>query len=354
MSDKIAVSKLHLDLHNPRLPENLVDVDPETVLSYYYENETIDELVTSMLKNGYFEHEPLIVRDNGESYVVLEGNRRLTALLIINNDALARKLPRPDPPPTISQLNNLQEIPCVVVGNRNEVRVLLGFRHIGGQRKWKPESKARFIVDEVQKIKADSENPFLDVARGIGSNSQGVRNYYIAMRLLFRARDEFGLDVSYVQHKRFGVWLRCMNSGDIKSFIGLNSPTSYLEVEIQLREVREKQLEQVLKDLSPSNGGTPVLADSRYVTLYGRVLLNETAVAALRNYRNLQVAGQIVLRESLPDRIINLARMCAVFLDEVTEAEPTDELWHAVRKLQRNTRQLYAVAKSARELEADD
>ena len=355
MSEKIPVSKLHLDLDNPRLPESLLGAEPEKVITYYYENEIINELVRSMLENGYFEHEPLIVqRRDDETYVVLEGNRRLTALLIINEDDLVQKLPGPDTPPTGNQREILREVPCVVVDNRDEVRVLVGFRHIGGQRKWKPESKARFIIEEVRKIARDSDNPFLEVARRIGSNTQGVRNSYTAMSLLLWGRDEFGLDVSYVQHNRFGVWLRCMNSREIKEFVGLDSPTSHSEIEKQLHKVRKGQLEQVLNDLRSRNGGKPVLADSRDVTLYGRVLLNQRALDALHKYRDLQVAGQIVLRESLPSRIRNLARMCAVFLDEVTEAVPNKELWLAVKKLERNTRQLYAVAKSAREQRADD
>jgi hypothetical protein len=53
--------RLLLDQQNPRLPETMVQASRQKILTYLYERCALLELCRSMLKNGFFRHEPLIV-----------------------------------------------------------------------------------------------------------------------------------------------------------------------------------------------------------------------------------------------------------------------------------------------------
>jgi hypothetical protein len=342
----LPVTSLTLDAVNPRLPEGLHNAPENELFGYLYDNGVLDELAESMLDNGFFEHEPLIVLASGvgNQYVVVEGNRRLAALMLVHGlpPAEGRLLPER---PTVEQLERLKDIPVVEVHDREEVRRFLGYRHISGLKPWKPEAKARYIVSEVESaVQEGVENPFSFVSRRVGSNSQGVRNSYMALVMLQHARTECGADVLHVLNERFGVWLRCMNSQEIKKYLGLNSPRNYKEVVSAVNSLDCARLVEVIGDLSPSTGRPkPLLADSRDVTQYGLVLQSENARSMMRKYGDLEIAKQVVVNQNLPSRINELKRRLDMLREEIQEnlesvsselSVATDDLVRSARLLQ--------------------
>lgn len=87
----IPLSNLLLDPQNPRLPEDIQNTDSQTILIWMVENEVLDELARSMVTNGFFAHEPLIVlpAEPDGRHLVVEGNRRLAALQILTGHPVA-------------------------------------------------------------------------------------------------------------------------------------------------------------------------------------------------------------------------------------------------------------------------
>lgn len=61
-SRDIPVDDLHLDRENPRLPESLRGKEESTILEHLWFQEVLIELVQSMLTNGFFRQEPLLVQ----------------------------------------------------------------------------------------------------------------------------------------------------------------------------------------------------------------------------------------------------------------------------------------------------
>src|SRR5437763_3456992 len=301
-----AVKNLVLDPENPRLPEELHSQPQSVLFEYLYENGVLDELADSMLDNGFFQHEPVIIlpADSSGQSVVVEGNRRLAALMLIHGHPAAgdRKL---SAAPTNEQLDNLKKIPTFLVKNRDEVRRFLGYRHISGLKPWKSEAKARYIASEVDLAHAEKvANPFLHVARSVGSNTQGIRNAYIALSMLRFAREECSVNASHLLNERFGVWLRCMNSQEIRNYVGFGSARTFEEVEERLKQLDCGHLGEVIADLSPRPGKEkPVLSDSRDVTQYGLVLQNEQAHSVLRRYNDLEIARQVIISEGFPSQL---------------------------------------------------
>jgi hypothetical protein len=344
---------LDLDLENPRLPEDMKGSSESAILTYLWDHGTLEELAQSLVDNGYFGHEPLIVVEAGERYTVLEGNRRLATLQILlglgvsGDTGLSFAL---DPPATAAQLEQLNAVPCFVVDNKDEVHNFLGFRHIGGLKMWSAEAKARYLLAEVHRTAQQSpngKNVFRAVGRRVGSNAQGVRNPYLALSLLLHARDDFGIQISYVQRERFGVWVRCMNSKDLRDYMDLGAPTTFRDVENAVARVQKPKLEEVINDLTPQSGSKATLLDSRDVTVYGQILTNERAREVLRDTGSLRVARQVVERAGMAERIERLIQTLRLILDEVQEygapddsTDPAERLFKLARSLRTEIRGL--------------
>lgn len=86
----IDVSKLVLDLENPRLPKYVKDLaDADQVRNYLLEHEGVMRIATSIVKNGYHKSAVAIVYEDSGEFVVLDGNRRLAACQLLLKPALA-------------------------------------------------------------------------------------------------------------------------------------------------------------------------------------------------------------------------------------------------------------------------
>src|SRR5215813_7762779 len=330
------VELLDLDPHNPRLPEELNGAPQRELLRYLYENLVLDELAQSFIDNGFFMHEPLIIMPSKKGrFTVLEGNRRLAALIILHHRPEAEDLSF-DIEVRKSDLARLRKIPCYEVKSRSEVYGFLGFRHIGGIKTWGAEAKARYIAREVDDaVKRGSKSPFKDVGKRVGSNTQSIRNSYIALALLRYARDEFSADVKTLQNERFGVWQRALNSPLIRDYIGFPDAREYQEIRSAVRGLKERDLKRVLSDLTPaSDSKKAVVEDSRDITDYGRILSNKRAEEILSKYKDFEVARQAVDIEELPKRLERIKRECEVLLQELQNAKASDELLEAAKNLQ--------------------
>ena len=307
----IPFDRLVLDDENPRLPEGLRGASQSEILGFLHEQGVLEELAQSYLDNGFFRHEPLIVvQEHGKRYTVVEGNRRLAALKILHDSPEADDAGFFGIDPSSAQLETLVEIPCFLIPDRDQIHAYIGFRHIGGLKTWPPEAKARYLLTEVRRLVDEGfDDPFRELGRRVGSNAQGVRNPYLAIRILLYAREEFGLNVVYIQEHRFGVWLRCMNSADIRRYVGIGRARSYQEIEQTLERIDRGKLAEVLGDLESRRGRSrAVLGDSRDVTIYGRALADERARATLRKTGDLSLARQVVEELDLEPRAQRLVR----------------------------------------------
>ena len=346
----IGFDKLILDDENPRLPERLHRHSQSEILTYLQQQGALEELAYSYKDNGFFPQEPLLIVQKGEEdiYTVVEGNRRLAALKILHGSPEAGDLGFVgiDVPP--ERLAQLRDIPCVRLSDRNQVHAYLGFRHIGGLKTWPPEAKARYLLHEVRRLVGEGfTDPFRELGRRVGSNAQGVRNPYIAIRILLYGRDELSLNVAYVQDHRFGVWLRCMNSPEIKDYFGFGQVRAYGEIEDALEGVDGEKLAEVLDDLQGTGGRTrAVLGDSRDVTIYGRALAHDRARATLRATGDLSLAKQVVEDLELLPRAQRVVKSVELFLETLHRAETEDfskSVLHAVDELSRLARSARAI-----------
>jgi len=87
---KTNVSKLSLDLQNPRVPKHVKEYNDITqVRNYLLQKEGVIRIARSITQNGYHRSAVAIVCKEGGKLVVLDGNRRLAACEFLLNPTLA-------------------------------------------------------------------------------------------------------------------------------------------------------------------------------------------------------------------------------------------------------------------------
>ena len=156
----IPIAKLHVDADNPRFLEENWGKPEEGTFELLYNSFDLDELAISLLHNGYFDEEPLVavpknlptefkdmnnlelksnnkyeefIKNEKTELIVVEGNRRLTAIKILLNPSLRQKLKVVDwGTPTEDIRKDLEILPVVVYSNKEDVLPYLGVRHITG------------------------------------------------------------------------------------------------------------------------------------------------------------------------------------------------------------------------------
>jgi len=275
-----------------------------------------------MLVNGFFPHEALIVgpaNQKGE-HIVWEGNRRLTALKIINRDECGEEIP--DPLLGEAVPSSLRAVPVVEVSDYEDVRTYIGYRHITGLKTWPAEAKARFILKAVEDaIDAGDNDPLKTVGKVIGSNSAGVRTSLLPI-LALRKAEEGKISTAEIRTERFGVWERLWSSGGFREYIEMPQVRDFSEISSAINELNVDKLGEAVQDLSRKSNGPALVRDSRSLDQYGKVLANPIARQVLRETDDLSAAAQIIESDVLEGRFENVLKRLTSLKREVEVVEP--------------------------------
>ena len=198
---KVKVSRLKLDNRNPRLFSMNEGSSEGEIIQQLFISEDLEELLQSIAANGYLDIEPLVVmRDRSDGmYIVLEGNRRLSAIKLLSNPLLARvaddtyssndrfhrdfssRVPKIDE----QFRKTLEEVSVYRVENRDAARSFIGFKHINGPAKWSSYAKARFASEWYRSNKTSLE----EIALKIGDRHDTVTRMVVAIYVLDQAKN---------------------------------------------------------------------------------------------------------------------------------------------------------------------
>ena len=90
------------------------------------------EPAMSTTARGYFPHEPLFVEEDGEKLVVIEGNRRLAAVMLLLDPEIQKRLKISDLPSINAAAAKQLSLLPIVRTTREELWQYLGFKHVNG------------------------------------------------------------------------------------------------------------------------------------------------------------------------------------------------------------------------------
>ena len=106
--------------------------------------EGVKDLLDSFKANGFLEVDVIQLKDLGNNkYLVLEGNRRVTALKILKKDY--------DNGLDIGKFSpeTFKKVPSFIHENEDDAthRIIMGLKHISGNKKWPAINQAQLIYD---------------------------------------------------------------------------------------------------------------------------------------------------------------------------------------------------------------
>lgn len=296
--DDMPIERLLLDPQNPRLPSDLTDRSQKALLQTLAASFNLVELARSIADKGFTPRHAealLTVEEPPQSntYVVVEGNRRLATLLLLTHPEKRQNAKLPKEWDDLAQqvrtrTEELAKVPILIYENREDVDGYLGFRHITGPTPWRPEPKARFIAHLLQ----DGPRKIDEVVKLIGSNHRTVRRYAEAYAIYQQAL-KADIDMSEAE-KSFGVFYTALGWEGMRKYLCLSPSTKITEMPSD--PVPEDQIEE-LSDLVYMLFGNkereinPVIhRGTRELERLSEVLENERATETLLETRDLESA----------------------------------------------------------------
>ncbi|MCY4674938.1 MAG: hypothetical protein OXD43_14460 [Bacteroidetes bacterium] len=235
----ISPSDLYLDPTNPRIGfEEFSLSDQKKILRWLWRNNSVDELVDSILANCYWEHEELFATKEAGKFVVVEGNRRLAAVKIISDAHLREDLGiNLEEGPSKQVLDSIQKLP-VIFASRKELWSFVGFKHVNGPQVWDSIGKAEYVYN----VRTNFNVSLAEIASGIGDRHETVTRLYRGYVVLRQAQDQLAFDKTQSHHFRFPfshLWT-ALGYSSIQRYLGVDSRT--LENENPIPEHRLPQL----------------------------------------------------------------------------------------------------------------
>ncbi len=291
-SEVINTSDLLFDPENPRFPREVSSGDQDIILEKMIRDERVAEVMQSIGVQGYFEGEPLLVAraEDGDKYYVVEGNRRLAALKLLNGE-----LETPKRLKTVFSIiedaaKKPTKVPCIVYSDRYDILRYLGFRHITGIKSWGPLAKARYLKQLRERIYADEpeELQLKMLAKEIGSRSDYVGTMLTGLELFDKAKDNDFFNLPGVNEKsiEFTLLTTAIGYRNISDYLGLAS-----KVDTQCNNVEDGRLKDIFSWIyAQDQQGNTIVSDSRKLKNLAAVVANQEAVLNLKKKGDLNEA----------------------------------------------------------------
>lgn len=293
---KLPIDDLKLDLYNPRLPKSKQGKDEKTVVEFMLLEAATLELMSAIGENDFFAGELLlVVSDENEAgkYIVIEGNRRLTAVKLLNNPSLTsvKKLATSE---VVSEAKYIPtELPCLIFEDKSKILKYLGFRHITGIKSWRLLEKSRYLSElrlrdfgELTFLQASSE-----IAKAIGSTPAYVKRLLISYDLYKIVEDEAFYQIDGLNDSKFflNYFTDSLNKENIRNFVGVN-----LNSNTPLENIDYVNLQKIVFWwFEKSEGQSRVLGDSEGLKLLDKVIGHHDALVAFESGTNIREAYEI-------------------------------------------------------------
>jgi hypothetical protein len=287
----LRVSNLLLDGENFRLPEDVAKEASQIELLKMLERDyDLNTIAESLIDNGYFIEEPLVViKATKEKYIVIEGNRRLAALKFLTQPEFRKYSYQKSYWESAAKRlhHDLSEVPTITYDNRADLTSFLGFRHFAGTMKWDPLCKARFIYNIIKE--RGNKATYSSVAREIGSHAPTVRDNYIAYNIVIQARDDFEIDTNNLEAS-FSVFYRALSDPSITDYMGLDKSLSMERLKLPIPKKKTSALRDIIEFIHGTKDVPAAISDSRQLSQLGEILESREATDVLRKSRNLDQA----------------------------------------------------------------
>ena len=298
---RVAVEALELDPQNPRLAVDGTPRSEEDLVKFLWTEMAVDEVALSIAANGFFQEEPLFVipkdqrpfNDAKKKYIVVEGNRRLAAVLILRKDDLRSLVGASDLPKlSISEKKELDLLPVSVYRDRRALWQYFGFRHINGAKPWDAYAKAKYVAQ----VHEGYHISLPQIAESIGDRHATVRRLYRGYKLLEQAEGELGFSPENRVRSRFyfSHLYTAADQPEFQAFLGIGAGDASLK-RYPVPKSKRSQLKELMLWLygDKAEGVQPVIrTQNPDLNRLRQVISKSRGLAALRVGASLERAAR--------------------------------------------------------------
>ncbi len=296
---KIDYRQLRLDPENPRIPKSKRnDISEAEIIEFMLLEAATLELMIAIGENGFFAGEQLLVVQIGEdTYSVVEGNRRLTAVKLLHEPNLATvqksKIERIIKEVKVSPS---LEVPCLVFDSKDVILKYLGFRHITGVKSWRLLEKARYLYGIKERNFPDVafHSACRSIVKMIGSRRDYVEKVLVGFELFKIVEDNAFYGIRGLDDTRFYFsYLKdSLNYSNMQKFWGISVEE---EKENPVSELNYVHLKESIHWFFEKNGQNKsrVSGDSKGLKMLNAVVGSKRALAELRSGASIDKAFEM-------------------------------------------------------------
>ncbi|MFN8671851.1 MAG: hypothetical protein U0457_07150 [Candidatus Sericytochromatia bacterium] len=284
---KIKFEDLELDKENPRLPKSMSKISEDDIINFFLTDTSLLELMLAIGKNDFFEGEQLlVVPSSNNKYIVVEGNRRLASVKLLNNPNIATIYTNKIGLIIQESTYFPKEIPCLVFNNKNEILKYLGYRHITGVKPWKLLEKARYVTN--LKKSFYNETSIIDssreIAKMIGSRKDYVKRLLVGYEIYENIENNGFYNIKELDDTtfHFNYIADSLSRENIEAFLGVD-----LNKEKPLENINYVNLKNLINWFFNKDLPNKIIADSESLTALNKVLANDKALESFKKGENL-------------------------------------------------------------------
>jgi hypothetical protein len=291
--EQLLIGRLKFDPQNPRLPRDVRGRPEAEIITYMAVNENLFDLIASIAEQGFFPGEPLlVVQDQADldNFIVVEGNRRLAALKVLNDPSLVTRKRI-----ALADILNDQKAdtplsaPVLKYPNRESLLDYLGYRHVTGVDQWDSLAKARYLT-QLQDLHKDeylsAEDGYRHLAKTIGSRKDYVQKLIEGYSLYEHIESNDFYDIEGLNEKefKFSLLTTAVSYTNISEYLKLSANDG----DVTFDETILKELTSFLFELTSK--GSAKIPDSRNLKEFSNVVASPMALDAFREGHTLAEA----------------------------------------------------------------
>ena len=299
----IPVEQLLLDPVNARLAWRIEGDSQKDLVKILWTDMVVDEVAWSIAENGFFRSEPLFVitQDPQEKdptkrkYIVVEGNRRLTSVLLLLDKELREEVRATNLPVIDAQRRaELSTLPAIIYPSRDRLWTTVGFRHIHGIRPWDSFSKAKYVAD----VHENYGIPLGEIADRIGDRHATAQRLYRGYKILEQAEScgAFNKEDRTRNRFYFSHLYTAVDQPAFQEFLGIDPETPLGPNPVPRSNLGELEELMIWLYGKRSAGIEPVVRrQNPDLNFLRQVISKPEALAALRSGYSLERSRLVVL-----------------------------------------------------------